>query len=53
MSLEQVHVTLAVLLRDGASLAPRQEEVIRSGDTLILVGAHDDLMQALSRLEGE
>ena len=53
LALDELHVTLALLLRDGATLPPGDDEVLHSGDTLVLVGAHDDLMQAVSRLEGE
>lgn len=53
LSLEELHVSVAVLLRDGKTIPPRHEEVLRAADTLVLVGAHDDLMHALSRLEGQ
>lgn len=46
------HVTVPALLRDGAPFAPPPLEMtVRAGDTLLLVGAHDDLSRAVARLE--
>jgi hypothetical protein len=40
------------LLRDGVPTAPAPLDlVVLAGDTLLLVGAHEDLALAISRLE--
>ncbi len=53
LDLEAVHVAVPALLRDGAPLAPPPRDLtIEAGDTLLLVGAHDDLVHAMKRLEG-
>ncbi len=53
LHLEVDHVAVPALLRDGAPLAPPPLDVpIEEGDTLLLVGAHEDLVRATKRLEG-
>ncbi len=53
LDLEAVHVAVPALLRDGAPLAPPPRDLpIEAGDTLLLVGAHEDLVHATKRLEG-
>ncbi len=53
LHLEEEHVAVPALLRDGAPLAPPPLDVpIEAGDTLLLVGAHEDLVHATKRLEG-
>ncbi len=53
LDLESDHVAVPALLRDGAPLAPPPRELpIEPGDTLLLVGAHEDLVRATRKLEG-
>lgn len=53
LGLEEEHVAVPALLRDGAPIAPPPLDVrIEPGDTLLLVGAHEDLVHATRRLEG-
>lgn len=53
LDLEAEHVAVPALLRDGAPLAPPPRDLpIEPGDTLLLVGAHEDLVRATRRLEG-
>jgi CPA2 family monovalent cation:H+ antiporter-2 len=53
LRLEEEHVAVPALLRDGAPLAPPPLDIpIEAGDTLLLVGAHEDLVHATKRLEG-
>ena len=52
LNLEAEHVAVPALLRDGAPLAPPPLDLpIEPGDTLLLVGAHEDLVRATKRLE--
>jgi monovalent cation:H+ antiporter-2, CPA2 family len=45
-------VAVAALLRDGRALSPLPvDEPLQAGDTMLLVGAHEDLTRALARLE--
>jgi CPA2 family monovalent cation:H+ antiporter-2 len=45
-------VVVAALLRDARALAPLPiREPLQAGDTMLLVGAHEDLARALTRLE--
>ncbi|HEX6100078.1 MAG TPA: cation:proton antiporter [Thermoanaerobaculia bacterium] len=45
-------VAVAALLRDGRALSPLPvAEPLQAGDTMLLVGAHEDLTRALARLE--
>ena len=54
LDLESEHVAVPALLRDGAPLAPPPRDLpIEPGDTLLLVGAHEDLVRATKRLEGD
>lgn len=47
-------VAVAALLRDGRALSPLpMTEPLCSGDVLLLVGAHEELSRAVSRLERE
>jgi CPA2 family monovalent cation:H+ antiporter-2 len=53
LRLEEEHVAVPALLRDGVPLAPPPLDVpIEAGDTLLLVGAHEDLVHATKRVEG-
>ncbi|HEY3350356.1 MAG TPA: cation:proton antiporter [Thermoanaerobaculia bacterium] len=46
------HVAVPAVLRDGVPYAPPAEDFrISAGDTLVLVGAHEDLARVLARLE--
>jgi CPA2 family monovalent cation:H+ antiporter-2 len=46
------HVAVPAILRDGRPHAPPPEDwIVAAGDTLVLVGAHEDLTQALTLLE--
>jgi CPA2 family monovalent cation:H+ antiporter-2 len=52
LELEHEHVTVPALLRDGKPFAPPDPELrVVAGDTLLLVGAHEDLARAISKLE--
>jgi len=47
------HVAVPAMIRRGAPYSPAPtDEPLESGDTLFLVGAHEDLMRVMSRLEG-
>ena len=47
------HVTVPAMMRGGAPYSPAPaDEPLKAGDTLFLVGAHDDLGRVLARLEG-
>ncbi len=56
-SIDELHlgdesVGVAALLRDGKALSPLPTtEPLRAGDILLLVGAHEELTRAVSRLE--
>ena len=46
-------VAVPAMIRGGAPYSPAPtNEPLESGDTLFLVGAHEDLMRVMSRLEG-
>jgi CPA2 family monovalent cation:H+ antiporter-2 len=46
------HVIVPVMLRDGKPLSPAPvDEPLAAGDTLFLVGAHEDLIRVADRLE--
>jgi K+:H+ antiporter len=46
------HVAVPAVLRDGVPNAPPPENFrLAAGDTLVLVGAHEDLAKVLTRLE--
>ena len=52
LDLAAAHVAVPAVLRDGVPLAPPPEGLrLAAGDTLVLVGAHEDLARVLSRLE--
>jgi hypothetical protein len=41
------------MIRRGAPYSPAPtDEPLEAGDTLFLVGAHEDLMKVMSKLEG-
>ena len=47
-------VAVPAMIRRGAPYSPAPvDEPLQSGDTLFLVGAHEDLMRVMSRLEGK
>jgi len=47
------HVAVPAMIRAGAPHSPAPtDDPLQSGDTLFLVGAHEDLMRVMSRLEG-
>jgi CPA2 family monovalent cation:H+ antiporter-2 len=47
------HVTVPAMMRGGAPYSPAPtDEPLRRGDMLFLVGAHEDLMRVMARLEG-
>src|SRR5258706_354814 len=53
LRLEHEHVTVPPLLPAGKPFAPPDPELrVLAGDTLLLVGAHEDLSRAISKLEG-
>jgi CPA2 family monovalent cation:H+ antiporter-2 len=46
-------VVVPAMIRRGAPYSPAPtDEPLQAGDTLFLVGAHEDLMRVMSRLEG-
>jgi monovalent cation:H+ antiporter-2, CPA2 family len=52
LQLQQDSVAVAALLRDGKALSPLPlDEPLQTGDTMLLVGAHEDLTRAIARLE--
>ena len=52
LKLQQDNVAVAALLRDGKALSPLPlDEPLQPGDTMLLVGAHEDLTRAIARLE--
>ena len=52
LDLAAQHVALPAILRDGRPFAPPPPDwIVAAGDTLVLVGAHEDLTQALALLE--
>jgi CPA2 family monovalent cation:H+ antiporter-2 len=47
------HVTVPAMMRGGAPYSPAPtDEPLQPGDTLFLIGAHEDLMRVMGRLEG-
>jgi CPA2 family monovalent cation:H+ antiporter-2 len=47
------HVAVPAMIRAGAPYSPvPTDEPLKPGDTLFLVGAHEDLVKVMSRLEG-
>ncbi|HEV8118436.1 MAG TPA: cation:proton antiporter [Thermoanaerobaculia bacterium] len=47
------HVTVPAMMRGGAPYSPApDEEPLRAGDTLFLVGSREDLSRVIDRLEG-
>jgi CPA2 family monovalent cation:H+ antiporter-2 len=54
LDLAAAHVAVPAVLRDGVPHAPPPEDFrVAAGDTLVLVGAHEDLARILARLEGQ
>ena len=52
LDLAAAHVAVPAVLRDGVPHAPPPEDFrVAAGDTLVLVGAHEDLARVLARLE--
>ena len=52
LDLPAAHVAVPAVLRDGVPFAPPPEDFrVAAGDTLVLVGAHEDLARVLVRLE--
>ncbi len=52
LELQQDGVAVAALLRDGRALSPLPVDApIQAGDTMLLVGAHEELTRAIARLE--
>lgn len=51
LQLDGDHVSVPVLIRDGKTKTPGPDELLAVGDTLLLVGAHADLLRATSRIE--
>jgi CPA2 family monovalent cation:H+ antiporter-2 len=46
------HVAVPAILRDGVPHAPPPPDwIVTAGDTIVLVGAHEDLTHAIARLE--
>ncbi len=52
LDLAAAHVAVPAVLRDGVPYAPPPDDFrLSAGDTLVLVGAHEDLARVLARLE--
>jgi len=52
LGLTEEGVGVAALLRDGRALSPLpMDEPLQVGDTMLIVGAHEDLTRALATLE--
>jgi monovalent cation:H+ antiporter-2, CPA2 family len=52
LALTEDGVAVAALLREGRALSPLPVDMpLQVGDTMLLVGAHEDLTRAMSRLE--
>lgn len=52
LGLTEEGVGVAALLRDGSAISPLPvDEPLQAGDTMLLVGAHEDLTKAVARLE--
>ena len=52
LDLAASHVAVPAVLRDGVPHAPPEADFrLAAGDTLVLVGAHEDLARAMGRLE--
>ena len=52
LDLAAAHVAVPAVLRDGVPHAPPADDFrLSAGDTLVLVGAHEDLARVLPRLE--
>lgn len=52
LNLDEDEVAVAALLRDGRALSPLPlEEPLQSGDTMLLVGPHENLTRAVARLD--
>ncbi|HEX9985745.1 MAG TPA: cation:proton antiporter [Thermoanaerobaculia bacterium] len=53
LGLNEEGVGVAALLRDGKALSPLLvDEPLQAGDTMLLVGAHEELTRGVARLEG-
>lgn len=53
LALADDRVAVPAMLREGNPVTPAPvDEPLRPGDTLFIVGAHDDLMRVIDRLEG-
>ena len=54
LGLADDHVAVPAMLRDGAPVSPAPEDQpLQAGDTLFLVGAHEDLLRVVDRMESE
>jgi monovalent cation:H+ antiporter-2, CPA2 family len=52
LGIAEDHIAVPAILRDGVPItSPSHDERIRTGDTLFLVGAHEDLVRVTDRLE--
>jgi CPA2 family monovalent cation:H+ antiporter-2 len=52
LALDRHQIAVPALLRDGKPITPPPlDEPLQAGDSLLLVGAHDDLLRAVARLE--
>ena len=46
------HVAVPAMLRDGKPISPAPlDDALLAGDTLFLVGAHEDLLRVIDRME--
>ncbi|HEX7150775.1 MAG TPA: cation:proton antiporter [Thermoanaerobaculia bacterium] len=53
LGLNDEGVGVAALLRDGKALSPLpMDEPLQPGDTMLLVGAHEELTKSVARLDG-
>lgn len=52
LNLDEDEVAVAALLRDGRALSPLPlDEPLQAGDTMLLVGPHENLTRAVARLD--
>ena len=53
LGVAEEHVAVPAMMRGGAPHSPAPSDLpLEAGDTLFLVGAHEDLMRVVARLEG-
>ena len=52
LGVADLHITVPAMIRDGRPVAPvSTTDTLQSGDTLFIVGSHDDLVRVTARLD--